>query len=109
MPITNEKKADLTANGDSDWVPLNSPGQVVQVDCVDAEGNSASWGSVSATLLYSVDGKMRSIEEGPDGYLITGKTQAFTYTFSSTGFVAVAGTGFSDETLRIKVGQASRK
>lgn len=109
MAIANEKQTDLTANGDSDWVPINTPGQVVHVDSVDENGVSASWGDASVSLLYSVDGLMRSVVTDGNNNKITGQTEGFTFVIEPSGFVAIAATGISGETIRIKVGKATEK
>lgn len=101
MAISENYYADLTANGDSDWVKAEKAGLTVTVDCVDGNGNSASWGSVSATLLYSPDGKMRSVVQ-EDGQAVTG-TDGFTKEVQVAGYFAVAGSSISGETLRIKI------
>lgn len=101
MAISSFEYADLTANGDSDWVPVDRPGLTVTVDCVDASGESAAWGSVEATLLYSPDAKMRAAVQ-ESGSAVTG-TDGFCREMQVSGYVAVAGTGISGETLRIRV------
>lgn len=106
MAIANRNYADITANGTSDWVPLNQPGLVASVDCVDANGESAAWGSVNASLLYSPDGKMQSAVKNDSGTAITG-TDGFSEIMNATGYVGVSATGISGETLRVKVQQSS--
>lgn len=100
--------ADLSgSDGDSDWVSVNSPGLTVTVDCVDANGDSEAFGSVTASLLYSPDAKMRAVVELDDGTKITGRTAAFARTIRTEGYVAVAGANMSGKTLRIKVQHAA--
>lgn len=106
MAIANRNYADLTANGTSDWVPVKQPGTVITVDCVDADGESAAWGSVNATLVYSPDGKMLATLEDESGDAITG-TDGFAHVLVPTGYVGVVATGISGETLRVKVQQSS--
>ena len=109
MAVANSRKADLTSDGDSDWVPMRFAGHTVQVDCVDANGASTSWGSVSVSLLYSVDGLMRCVMEDPDGNAITGKTASFNYTVEASGFVAIAATGISGETVRVAISDKTKQ
>ncbi|MAT51130.1 MAG: hypothetical protein CMK32_08100 [Porticoccaceae bacterium] len=101
MAISDTYYSDLTSDGDSSWVKVGKEGLTVTVDCVDGSGDSASWGSVEATLLYSPDGKMRSVVK-EDGTAVTG-TDGFTKEMQVAGYVAVAGSNISGETLRIKV------
>ena len=102
MAIAEVNYADITADGDTSWVASPAGGCVVAVDSVDSDGNSAAWGSATASLLYSPDGSMRTAvsENGTD---ITGKSDGFSRVFRGIkGFFAIAGSGISSETLRIK-------
>ena len=100
MAISNENYADVTANGDSDWVKVEKEGLTVTVDVVDGSGDSAAWGTVEATLLYSPDGKMRAVVQ-EDGVDVSG-TDGFTRQVETPGYYAIAATGISGETVRIK-------
>lgn len=98
--VLDEYFADVSANGDSDWIRVEEPGISITVDSVDGSGNSADWGSVSATLLYSPDGKMRAVVT-ENGSAVSG-TDGFTREVTVPGYYAVAVTGVSGETIRIK-------
>jgi hypothetical protein len=100
MTISEEYFADVTANGDSDWVKVESAGLTLSVDVVDGSGDSAAWGAVEATLLYSPDGKMRAVVT-EDGTAVSG-TDGFVREAQSPGYYAIAVTGISGETVRIK-------
>lgn len=100
MTISEEYFADVTANGDSAWVKVEEEGLTVTVDVVDGSGVSAAWGSVEATLLYSPDGKMRAVVT-EDGSAVAG-TDGYTREAQSPGYYAIAVTGISGETVRIK-------
>ena len=107
MAITDESTTDLEVNGYSDWVLAGDPGKVVMVDCVDENGDSAAWGSVSVTLLYSIDGKMRSVLEDKNDGLIENRTAGFSKVLDASGYVSILASGISGQTVRLSVGRDS--
>jgi len=92
-----------SAAATSEWVPLGTSGGMACIDSVDANGNSTGWGSATATLLYSPDGKMICSGEDVNGD-VQDKADGFAREFDMGGFVAIlSGGSFSGETLRITV------
>lgn len=91
--------ADISANGDTDWVSLRG-GAMVSVDCVDGNGDSTSFGGATVTLLYSPDAKMRCTVSDSSGD-VTG-TDGFCRNMENLcGFVAINVASYSSGKFRI--------
>jgi hypothetical protein len=102
VATSETNSAELTADGTSAFVPLSPNGSVVSVDCVDANGNSTSWGGASVNLLYSPDGQMvTSARDGAGD--VSNQLDGFSRKFMVRGFVAMQVSNYSSGTLRLFV------